>query len=199
MAYLESAVVVYLQRALSMTPATLFPLRSQSILGNLGSIEVGREFATLVMLVTVGWLAGGSEIERLAWVAVAFGIWDIGYYLFLWIFIGWPTSLKTFDFLFLLPVPWVSPVWAPMAVSIALIVFGITVARRVQSGVSVRVRLRDFALMTTGGVAVILSFTLHYRTILDGGVPTSFPWPIFVIGMTLAVVGAAPPGTSFNN
>lgn len=42
MAYLESAVVVYLQRALSITPLTLSPLRDQATLGGLGSIEMGR-------------------------------------------------------------------------------------------------------------------------------------------------------------
>ncbi len=191
MAYLESAVVVYLQRALRMTPATLFPLRSQSILGNLGSIEVGREFATLVMLVTVGWLAGRSGIERLAWVAVVFGIWDIGYYFFLWVFIGWPTSPKTYDLLFLLPVPWVAPVWAPITVSISLIIFGLIVAGRMQSERSMRVSIRTILLMVAGGVATIISFTLHYRAILNGVVPTSFPWPIFVFGMALAVVGVS--------
>ena len=192
MAYLESAVVVYLQRALSMTPATLFPLRSQSILGDLGSIEVGREFATLVMLVTVGWLAGRSGIERLAWVAVAFGIWDIGYYFFLWVFIGWPTSLKTYDLLFLLPVPWVAPVWAPITVSIALIIFGLIVAGRMHFGRLTRVSIRNILLMVAGGVATIISFTMHYRAILNGAVPSSFPWPIFVFGMVLAVVGVRP-------
>ena len=192
MAYLESAVVVYLQRALTMTPATLFPLRSQSVLGNLGGIEVGREFATLVMLVTVGWLAGRSGLERFSWVAIAFGIWDLGYYFFLWVFSGWPTSFKTFDLLFLIPVPWVAPVWAPMAVSAALISFGIIVARRAQSGQSIRIRLRDIELMTLGGVVVIFSFTLNYRAILHGSVPTTFDWPIYVIGIALAVVGVAP-------
>ncbi len=189
MAYLESAVVVYLQRALSMTPQTLFPLRSRSVLGTLGSIEVGREIATLVMLVTVGWLAGKTRLDRLAWIAVAFGIWDIGYYFFLWVFIGWPTSFGSYDLLFLLPVPWVGPVWAPITVSVALVVFGLLVARRVRAGELVLFRLRDGALMTLGGLVVIFSFTFHFRSILDGSVPHSFDWPVFFLGMALAVLG----------
>ncbi len=192
MAYLESAVVVYLQRALSMTPETLFPLRSKSVLGNLGAIEVGREFATLVMLVAVGWLAGRCGIERFAWVAVAFGIWDIGYYFFLWIFIGWPTGLGTYDLLFLIPVPWVAPVWAPMLVSVALIFFGLAIARRSRSSSSLQLRLRDGGLMVCGGVIVIFSFTWHFRATLSGAVPTTFAWPIFTIGMALAVLGISP-------
>lgn len=189
MAYLESAVVVYLQRALAMTPATLFPLRSQSVLGNLGSIEVGREFATLVMLVTVGWLAGRSPLERFAWVAVAFGIWDIGYYYFLWVFIGWPKSVRTYDLLFLIPVPWVAPVLAPMLVSVALIVFGLAAARFLNCGWQLRFTLKSGVLMLAGGVVVVISFTWHFKAILDGAVPRSFAWPIFIFGMVLAIFG----------
>ena len=189
MAYLESATVVYLQRALSITPRTLFPMRDYTSLGGLGSIEIGREIATLVMLASVGWLVGHGATERLAWSAIAFGIWDLGYYFFLWIFIGWPTSFGTYDLLFLLPVPWVGPVWAPMIVSVALIFFGLLVVRRSKSSNSIRIRLRDGALMCAGGLVVIISFTLHFKSIIDGAIPTTFAWPIFLIGMGLGVLG----------
>lgn len=189
MAYLESAVVVYLQRALSMTPATLFPLRDQTTLGILGSIELGREVATLVMLATLGWLAGRTSLERLAWTSVAFGIWDIGYYFWLWVFIDWPTSFGTTDLLFLIPVPWVAPVWAPMLVSVALIFFGLIVARRIRGGLPMILRPNHWFLLIVGGLVVILSFTSDATRILDGGIPSAFAWPVFVIGMALAGLG----------
>ncbi len=191
MAYLESAVVVYLQRALSMSPSTLFPLRDQATLGGLGSIEVGREVATILMLATVGWLAGRTSLERLAWTSFAFGIWDIGYYFWLWVFIGWPTSLGTTDLLFLIPVPWVAPVWAPMLVSLALIFFGLLVARRLRQGQSFANRPRHWVLLFAGGLVVILSFTLDAGNILRGGMPSPFPWPVFSAGMGIAVFGIA--------
>lgn len=190
MAYLESAVVVYLQHALSMSPATLFPLRDQGTLGGLGSIEVGREVATIVMLATVGWLAGRTSVERLAWTSVAFGIWDIGYYFWLWVFIGWPTNLGTRDLLFLLPVPWVAPVAAPIIVSLALIGFGLVAALRLSRGEQVNLKAKDWLILTAGGLIVILSFTLDARHILDGGMPRSFSWPIFLVGMAVAGHGA---------
>lgn len=199
MAYLESAVVVYLQRALSMTPATLFPLRDQTTLGGLGSIELGREVATLVMLATLGWLAGRTSLERLAWTSVAFGIWDIGYYFWLWVFIGWPSSLGTTDLLFLIPVPWVAPVWAPMLVSLALTVFGLIVAHRIRGGLPIFLRLEHWFLLIVGGLVVILSFTLDAAHILDGGMPSAFAWPIFVVGMALAGLGVALPLRSSSN
>lgn len=191
MAYLESAVVVYLQRALTMTPATLFPLRDQATLGGLGSIEVGREVATIVMLVTVGWLAGRTSLERLAWTSVAFGIWDIGYYFWLWVFIDWPTSLGTTDLLFLLPVPWVAPVAAPILVSIALISFGLIVARRTRRGDPLNPELKQWILLTVGGLVVIASFTIDSAHVRNGGMPSAFAWPVFAAGMVLALYGAS--------
>lgn len=193
MAYFESAVVVYLQRALSMTPATLFPLRDQTTLGGLGSIELGREVATLVMLATLGWLAGRTPLERLAWTSVAFGIWDIGYYFWLRVFIGWPTSLGTTDLLFLIPVPWVAPVWAPMLVSLALTVFGLIVALRIRRGLPMIVRLSHWFLLIVGGLVVIGSFTLDAAHILDGEMPSAFAWPVFFVGMAIAGLGVALP------
>ena len=190
MAYLESAVVVYLQRAQSIDPDRLFPLQQPQALGNLAAIEVGREAATLVMLASIGILAGRRAVERLAWCAVAFGVWDVFYYLWLWVFIGWPHGPATWDVLFLIPVPWVGPVWAPAAVSVALVVFGLAAARRSGRGESMRVSWLHAALAVGGGFIVILSFTIDAPRVIDGQTPWGFPWPIFVAGMALAAAGA---------
>jgi hypothetical protein len=192
MSYLEAAVVVYLQRALSINPLALFPLRDLSTLGGFGTIEVGREVATLIMLVSVGWLAGRNAMERMGWVAIAFGIWDLGYYAWLWIFIGWPTKLGTFDLLFLIPVPWVAPVWAPMVISLALILFGLLVVRRLRLEEMLRVKLWHVVATIVGGLVVIFSFTIDARRILAGGTPSTFAWPVFVAGLALAIIGVAP-------
>ena len=190
MAYLESAVVLYLQRALLIAPDQLFPLRGPEAVGDLAAIEVGREFATLIMLAGIGWLAGRTWLHRLAWTAVAFGVWDIFYYVWLRVFIGWPHSPATWDVLFLIPVPWIGPVWAPVAVSGALIGFGLAAAHRVDAGISLRARRREIALGFVGGLLVILSFTVDAPRIMAGGFPGWFPWPLFVAGMAAAACGA---------
>jgi hypothetical protein len=190
MAFLESAVVVYLQRALGIDPRALFPVQEPTLVGDLAVIEVGREAATLVMLGSVGWLAGRSGLERLAWTAVAFGTWDILYYAWLWAFIGWPPSLGTWDLLFLIPVPWTGPVWAPVAVSLALVGFGLAAARRLRTGGRVRAGRAQVAAGVVGGLVVIVSFCWNAALVLDGGVPTGFPWPVFAAGLALAAWGA---------
>jgi hypothetical protein len=186
MAYVESASVVYLQRALSISPDRLFPLRGPDVLGSLAAIEVGRELATLVMLASIGCLVGRSWLDRLAWTAVAFGVWDIAYYGWLWIFIGWPHSPGTWDVLFLIPVPWAGPVWAPVVVSLALVGFGLAAAYSNRVGRPARVGRGRIAVALAGGLLVVLSFTLDAAALMDGNTPGWYPWPVFAAGMALA-------------
>jgi hypothetical protein len=191
MAYVESAVVVDLNGALGQRVGELFPLRDAMTVGPLIAIEVGREAATLVMLATVGILAGRSALERLAWASVAFGAWDIAYYGWLNVFTGWPPSLGTWDVLFLIPLPWTAPVWAPISVSVALITFGLAAARRLRAGGTLGFTRRHLAVAVLGGAIVILSFTLDAPALLGGSVPASYAWPLFVLGLGLGVVAAA--------
>lgn len=190
MAYLESAVVVYLQRALGMQTGLLFPLQDPGAVGEFAAIEVGREAATLVMLATVGWLAGRTSLERLAWTAIAFGAWDIAYYAWLWVFVGWPPSLATWDLLFLIPVPWAGPVATPVIVSLALVGFGLAAAARLRAGRPVRVGPAQVVAGVLGGVVVVVAFCWNAPLLLDAGVPTDFPWLVFVAGMGVAAWGA---------
>ncbi|MES2211099.1 MAG: hypothetical protein V4515_13115 [Chloroflexota bacterium] len=206
MAYLESAVVVYLQGALGTRVGEIFPLRPEIEAGGLVLIEVGREVATLVMIAGIGVLVGRSRLERLAWAAIVFGAWDIGYYAWLQLFSGWPGSPGTVDLLFLIPVPWVGPVWSPIVVSGALVGFGLAAASRLWSGGRLFVTRRNWVAGIVGGLFVILSYTLDAGRLTDGGLPGPYPWPAFAVGMLLAVSaavdslrGAAPRGAPRND
>jgi hypothetical protein len=80
-------------------------------------VEVLREAATILMLGCIALLTVRGIKERWAVFLWAFAIWDIFYYLSLLLTVGWPSSLKTPDVLFLIPVPWISQVWFPLTVS----------------------------------------------------------------------------------
>ena len=190
MAYLEAAIVVYLQLALGGQVGAIFPLRPASEVGSLVAIEAGREAATLVMIGAVGLLVGRTWLERLAWSAVVFGIWDIGYYAWLHLFSGWPPSLDTPDLLFLLPVPWVGPIWSPVAVSAVLVGVGLAVAWALRSGRRLAVARWHWGAGLAGGFLVVLSFTLDAGRLIDGGLPGPYAWPVFAVGMLVALAAA---------
>jgi hypothetical protein len=195
-AFVESAVVEYL-RALYYPidhGGFRFPLLTVTQLESMGAehlrrltIELGRELSTLVMLAATAAAAGSNRREAWAHFIIAFGIWDFFYYLWLKIFIGWPQGIMTWDLLFLLPVPWVSPVLAPVLVSVTMICCGFVVLALEDRGTPVKPHLIDWVLLTLGGLVVILSFCWDYRSIMQGGLPSSFPWLVFFSGLGIGI------------
>lgn len=86
-------------------------------------LEIVREFCTLLVIGGVAYLAAPSAALRARAFAFAFGVWDIVYYLGLWQFSGFP-RLTDYDVLFLIPVPWIAPVWAPVCFALSLVLIG---------------------------------------------------------------------------
>jgi hypothetical protein len=186
MAYVESAVVVYL-RALYYPAGFQFPL-VQMQWQQVG-VEVGREAATIVMLLAAARLASADGWEWFLAFCVAFGIWDIFYYVWLWVFLGWPPSLFTWDVLFLIPVPWIAPVLAPIVVSCALIGGALWLLHLRRQGAALRFSPALWGLAVAGGLAVFLSFTLDFEAALRADLPPPFRWRLFGAGFALS--GAA--------
>jgi hypothetical protein len=192
MAYVESAVVVYL-RTIYYPQGFAFPLVLMP--SGMVAIEIGREAATLVMLLGVAMLAGADRWDRICIFCVAFGVWDIAYYIWLWVFLRWPPSLLAWDVLFLIPVPWIGPVVAPVIVSVVLITGGLLLRRRAggQAGGQAGGEPVGFspalqALALAGGVLVLGSFTLDYQVLVRQMEPLPFRWGLFGTGVALAVV-----------
>lgn len=183
MAAVESAVVVYL-RALH-TGAPLLSVLQYQLPTHLLGIEVAREAATLVMLIAIAAIAGRNAWEGLLYFALAFAVWDIFYYVWLWVFIGWPPSLFTWDILFLIPVPWLGPVIAPVIVSLCLIGGALFLLDRPE----VRPSRRAWVLAGAGCALVLLSFMIDYRYGLMRVDPPRFRWELFVPGILIAMVG----------
>lgn len=191
MGYLEAAVVVYLRAAVGLNPSGVVPVHDAAAFGAFAGVEIVRELATLVMIAAVSWLAGRSWLERLAWAAVVFGTWDLVYYLGLWLVIGWPPSLVAWDVLFLSPMPWVAPVWAPVVVSSALVGFGLAGSRRLREGRPIAVGRGRALTALLGGGLVVLSFLVDTNRVLAGDSSPWTGWPLFWTGMVLATVASA--------
>jgi hypothetical protein len=197
--YLEAAVVVYLRaiydpirhRLHPDRPAgELFPLISPQELADAGPenprrllIEIGREASTIAMLAAIGLAAGRNFSQRMAAFAIVFGLWDIFFYVFLRLMIHWPQSLFTWDILFLIPLPWVGPVLAPVIIATTLVVCGV-----VSLGLGgVRARPLDWMAMIVGGLIVILAFVWDFRNTTAGGLPNPFNWPLFLAGEAISL------------
>jgi hypothetical protein len=117
MAHLEGVVVVYLRKSLGMLDSESNKESVEKFPKRFLYIEMTREAATIIMLVVIAYLVGNTWLEKGIFFLWTFAFWDLFYYLSLYILIKWPPNLKTIDVLFLIPVPWIAPVWFPVAVS----------------------------------------------------------------------------------
>jgi len=117
MAHFEGVVVVYLRKAIGMLDTDGNKEAVENVPPKYMKIEISREAATIVMLVMISLSTGSTWIEKAVFFLWTFAFWDLFYYLSLYILIKWPPKLTTTDVLFLIPVPWIAPVWFPVAVS----------------------------------------------------------------------------------
>lgn len=184
MGYLESAVVVYL-RLIYYPQGFDFPLIP--LPAGITAIEIAREAATLVMLVAVAGLTGGTAWERFAGLCLMFGVWDIAFYVGLKLTIGWPASLMTWDILFLIPVIWTGPVLAPVITSLALIAGGLLILDRERRGDRIRVLPLDWGLAALALALQLAAFTANHGLVVAGGRPGGFPWLVFLGGVAIGL------------
>ena len=196
MAWVEAAVVYYLRSLIDrIEPYQPYPL---PMAGGFGEAELIREIATLIMLFTVGWLAGATWRTRLGYSVVAFGVWDIFYYVFLRVMTGWPKSLLDWDILFLIPLPWWGPVWAPTSIALLMILWGTFMTKVEWSPVSSGSHWKFLALGGIGAALALFTFMADAIGTADQGtealrnmLPVRFNWPLFGVALALMALPVA--------
>jgi len=169
MGMLESSVVIYL-RELYYPGGFQFPLKATSY--TIAVTELFRELATLIMLLGIGVLSGKNKQERFAWFIYSFAIWDIFYYVFLYLIINWPVSLLDWDILFLLPIMWVGPVWAPVFLSLLMILLAQAILYYSKHGHEVNLKLYDWIVLCSGALIVIIAFCKDFYQYMTSHFPT---------------------------
>ncbi|MBC8278062.1 MAG: hypothetical protein H8E46_07515 [FCB group bacterium] len=184
MANIESAVVVYL-RELYYPGGFTFPIVNPPL--NISLVEIGREAATIILLLSAAKLAFKKPLHQFCVFMYCFGVWDIFYYIWLYVFLGWPESLLTWDILFLIPLPWLGPVLAPVIVSISMIIAAVIILKLENSGIQFRIKPWHWAVTIAAGLIIILSFVIDYKVVTEGTVPETFKWGIFLFGEILGI------------
>lgn len=175
-ALVEAAVVSYL-RLILITDGNYFPLKE--IPPEIYGLELSREAATLIMLIAIGFLTGATILGRLGAFMLAFGTWDIFYYIWLVFFEEWPTSIMDWDLLFLIPAPWIAPVMAPVLVSIGLIGCGLWLLMHEWEVDQIKITMKDVIFELTAAIVILFSFLNNDRS----SPPESFPWIVFLTGL----------------
>jgi hypothetical protein len=200
MAWVEAASVLYIRALVDRIEpyqADPLPLNTTQY-GALGNVELVREAATLVMIAALGALAGRTWRRRAGYAALAFGVWDIFYYVFLRLISGWPRTLLDWDILFLLPLPWWGPVLAPISIALVMILWG-TLAT--QSGDGATDARWSRALACVGIVLALAVFMIDaWRALPEGRdavlrvLPDDFNWPLFLVALLLMATPLAHTG-----
>jgi hypothetical protein len=198
-AWIESAVVVYL-RKIFFGGLFRFPLlikweAGKHVVDPLVHIEFGREIATVIMLVAVSWVAGRNRAQKFCFFMVAFGIWDIFYYLWLYVMVGWPQSPMTWDLLFYVPLPWVGPVIAPLLISLAMAAGGSLMIFYDGKGYDIHLRWYDLAVELGCGLLMIAAFCWDWKNIIQipggikrTGIPNPFAWRLFLPAYSCSIL-----------
>ncbi len=202
MGYLESAVVVYL-REIYYPEGFNFPLKAMS--QDVTVTELYREAATLIMILAISILAAELWLYRFAWFLVVFSVWDITYYVFLKVLLGWPESLFTTDILFLLPSIWTGPVIAPVINSLTMILVAAVILKsRSRSLPLIRLSGVIWSLLLIGSLIVLIAYMKDFVVYTIGHshpaesitgqdllslstqfVPQHFDWLLFCTGVCM--------------
>jgi hypothetical protein len=180
MAFLEATVVVYL-RELYYPSGFSFPL--VDIPEFILRVEIGREAATIVMLWAIAMLSGLNKRSVFAYFVFNFGIWDIWYYIWLKVLINWPATLMDWDILFLIPLPWIAPVLAPIIVSVSLIGAALLILKYD----NLQLSLTDWLLEILSALIIIVSFLVQLTRLAQKLPPENYPWWMFTLGMCLGL------------
>ena len=182
MGYFEAVVVVYL-RGMFYPEGFSFPLKLA--VQQYAVIEVCREAATIVMLITVAVLAGRKFWERFGYFLIMFGVWDIFYYIFLKVTINWPATVFDWDVLFLIPLPWIGPVIAPSLVALLMTAVGISMTYLIDRGYDFRPTRLSWILSIAATALILYSFMRDFDAALRQQMPQPYSYWLLVIGLIL--------------
>jgi len=202
--FLEAIVVVYL-REIYYPNGFSFPLTLLD--PQMLKVEIVREFCTIIMIASVGWMLGKTSGEKFSFFIFVFGVWDIFYYVALKIFLDWPETILEWDVLFLIPITWIGPVLAPVICSIGMILIALIYVYLHEKNQQIKFTPIQIVLISLGVLIIIYTFIYDYLNlfnehnfwsdfskitekkefwdVIQSYVPQKFNWILFSVGCVL--------------
>lgn len=206
MGFLEAIVVVYI-RQIYYPEGFNFPLNLLS--PDMFKIEWLREISTIIMLVSISFIAGNNYLQKFSYFLFSFAIWDIFYYVGLKLFLNWPPSFLTWDILFLIPLPWIGPVLAPIISSFTMIFLAVCLIY-FQTQHTIKIKIFEWSLIFIGAFVIFITFiwdyagiiikgnflssfwslsnNSHFRNIISQYKPDYYNWYLFFFGEILILI-----------
>ena len=192
MAHVEASLVIHLRSLYYPdNPLALFPLVLLSHRDLF--IEIARESATIVMILTVAMLTARGWRRVFTTFIYVFGLWDLFYYLWLKLMIGWPVDWLEWDVLFLIPWPWLGPWIAAALIALLFSIWGGWVLLAVPQA---RFGRAAMVLFSIGALFVLAAFLSSALPLLPEGEaalrhfePGSFTWGFYLTGYLMMAIG----------
>lgn len=178
--FVESSVVVYL-RAIYYPEGFTLPLK---VISNEHlTVELLREAATIIMLAAIGIIAGRKCWQRFGYFCIAFGVWDIFYYIWLKVVLDWPASLADWDVLFLIPLPWIGPVISAGLVALLMTIIGVDLVIRTTQEKYFRPNVASWVCAIFATAALLYSFMYDTDATIRGNMPLPYRYDLLVFGL----------------
>lgn len=183
--FVEASVVDYLRQAY-YPEGFAFPLKP-GVMPQI-VVEIVREISTIIILACIALLAGRTRWQRFSYFLIAFGVWDIFYYVWLKAILNWPASLFDWDILFLIPLPWIGPVISPVLVSLVMIAGGWLIIRKEEKEGKFHPSKSSVIATLLGSALILFSYLRDLNASIHFQFPQPYRYELLILGLICYVI-----------
>lgn len=92
--------------------------------------------------------------------------------------LNWPSSFFIWDILFLIPIPWIGPVLAPVICSLTMILLSGSVIHYQRRDSAFKIKIREWSLIVSGALIILATFMWDYSVMVIKEGPISRFWSL---------------------
>jgi hypothetical protein len=104
------------------------------------------------------------------------------------VILNWPASLYDWDILFLIPLPWIGPVIAPVLISLVMIATGILIIRHEAQGRFFHPPLSVWLISITSSAVILYTFVKDTGATLHSEIPRPYQYEFLIPALLLLLL-----------